>query len=76
MGILEQDLMVGIQDLKSHYQNSIYVFWFDCINMLKDKLRPIKFLRVYMSKNWFELSSAKPEVARSTLPVGASQKLS
>lgn len=35
--------------------------------MLKDKVRLIKILRAYLSKNWFESGSTKPEVVRSAL---------
>ena len=33
--------------------------------VLKDKLKHIKVLRVYLSKNLFEFCSTKPEVVRS-----------
>ena len=42
--------------------------------MFKDKLRHINFLRVYLSKKWFELGSTKPEVVSSTPLAWASDK--
>lgn len=39
--------------------------------LLKDKLWNIRNLRVYMSRNWFELDSAKLEVVRSAPTTGA-----
>lgn len=37
--------------------------------LLKDKLRHITFLRVYLRKNRFELGSIKPDVVRSASPL-------
>lgn len=42
--------------------------------ILKDKLRHIKIVRVYLSKNLFNCGSTKPEVVRSTLLTGARGK--
>lgn len=41
---------------------------------LKDKLRHIKNVKVYWSKNWFEPGSTEPEVARNTSLIGARGK--
>ena len=42
--------------------------------MLKDKLRPIKILRVYWKKNLFESGSAKAKAVRNTILTGARRK--
>lgn len=44
-------------------------------HLLKDKLRNITFLRDHVSKNQFELDSAKPDMVRNTLPTGAGERL-
>ena len=44
------------------------MFWYE---LLKDKLRHIKILGVYLSKNQFKLGSTKPKVAGSAPPTGA-----
>lgn len=42
--------------------------------ILKDKLRHIKIVRVYLSKNLFNCGSTKLEVVRSTPPMETREK--
>lgn len=44
------------------------------LEVLRDKLRHNKLLRVYFSKNWLESGSAKPEVVRNAAPTAARGK--